>query len=293
MLISLLIYAGIVPLAGAIAAALVCRVLSLSPRATWAWSVTAGLLSAQIGWKSRAGFALAVRAFTQPAVAADWLPMILLVTLGISLLLIIARPTRPGQLIAVAAIFCVVVPVRLLSGNVEVGEWSAVNKIAHLFVLAAVFGVPWSLLASKGAERSFFGRALAMVIVASVAAVVLTQSGVLVYGFACGAVAASVGGVALVDIALGDAASAGKPLTFRGFPGAAGPITFSLVSLIILGLFFANLSTLNAVLLSAALAVAGSPLPRALTHQPLWLQLAARALFCFIPLAIALITVLD
>ena len=123
----------------------------------------------------------------------------------------------------------------------------------HMALLAAAFGLAWMLLATKGEERSFLGRVLAIGIVAVAEAVVLTQSGVLVYGLACGAVAASVGGAALVDCLLGVAVGDGRRLTFSGFIGAAGAITFSLGCLIVLGLFFANLSALNAVLLLAAL----------------------------------------
>src|SRR5262245_60073155 len=102
MLTSLLVFAGIVPLVGSVGAALVCRLIGLSPRAIWATSVTASLLSAQIGWKNRAGFAVAAQAFTNPAEAADWLPMILVLALGLSLLLIVTQPARPRMVIALA-----------------------------------------------------------------------------------------------------------------------------------------------------------------------------------------------
>jgi hypothetical protein len=293
MLTSLLTFAGFVPLVGAALAALVCRLLGVAPRATWAWSVTAGVLSGQVGWKSRAGYALAARAFSRPAEAADWLPIILLLAIGISLLLIVTRPAPWKSLVVLAALFCVAVPLRLISGNVQVEAWTAISKMFSLGLVAALFGLSWLLLAADGEERSFLGRALATAVVAAVMAIVLTQSGVLVYGIACGAVAASLGGTAVMDFLLGDSARGGQRFTHSGFTGAAGAITFSLGSLIVLGLFFANLSALNAVLLLVALLAAGGPLPRAMAIQPLWLQLAVRALLCSVPLAVAVVSVLD
>jgi hypothetical protein len=74
----------------------------------------------------------------------------------------------------------------------------------------------------------------------------------------------------------------------NGLTGAAGIITFSLGSLILLGHFFAELSVANAVLLFAALAAAGTPLPAALCRRPAWQQLAVRTVACLLPLAIAI-----
>jgi hypothetical protein len=293
MLTSLLTYAGVVPLVGAAIAALVCRLLGVSPRATWAWSVTAGVLSGQFGWKSRAGYALGARAFTRPAEAADWLPIILLLALGVSLLLIVAASPQRKLMKMLAALLCIAVPLRLISGNVQVEEWSAISKMFCLGLLAVLFGLSWTFLAFNGEEQSFLGRALATAVVAAAAAIVLTQSGVLVYGIACGAVAASLGGPAVVDFLFGDPARDGQRFALSGFTGAAGAITFSLGSLIVLGLFFANLSALNAVLLLVALLAAGGPLPRVIARQPLWMQLAVRVLLCSMPLTVAVVSVLD
>jgi hypothetical protein len=293
MLTSLLIYAGIVPLVAAACAALVCRAIGASNRGAWAASVTAGVLAGQVGWKSQAGIGLALRAFARPAEAADWLPIIFLLALGLTLLFFVATPRYRRLLIVLAAAFCVSVPLRLVSGNVQFQEWSAAGKIIQLALLAAAYGLVWVVLVKKGEEQTFGGRVVATAIVAVVAAVVLTQSGVLVYGLACGSVAAAIGGAALVDVLLADNTLERKRFAFRGYTGAAGPITFSLGSLIVLGLFFANLTTLNAMLLLAAMVAAGGPLPGAFVTRPLWFQLAIRALFCSIPLVVAVVSVLD
>jgi hypothetical protein len=77
-------------------------------------------------------------------------------------------------------------------------------------------------------------------------------------------------------------------LSIPGFTGAAGVIACLLVGLILLGHFYAELSTTNAALLVAALVAAGAPLPKSLANHPAWLHTAARALVCFTPLGIAL-----
>jgi hypothetical protein len=251
------------------------------------------MISSQIGWKSRAGYALAARAFSRPAEATDWLPIILFLTLGISLLMMVAKPIYRKPLMVLAALFCVAVPLRLISGNVQVAEWSAISKVLCLVLLAGAFGLSWLVLALNGEEQSFVGRAKLTGVVAAASAVVLVQSGVLVYGIACGAVAASLGGAAAVDFLLGDSARGGQRLTLSGFTGAAGAVTFSLGGLIVLGLFFANLTALNAVLLLVALLLAGGPLPQAIARQPVWLQLATRSLLCAVPLLVAVVSVLD
>ena len=160
-------------------------------------------------------------------------------------------------------------------------------------MFAATFGFVWLLLAVEGKEQSSAGRLIFVTIVAVGAAAVLALSGVLVYGQLSGAVAAALTGCALACTLTGptDSASATRRMTFYGFSGAAGIITFSLVSLIILGPFFASLNGVNAVLLLLSLAAAGSPLPTAIAAQPLWQQLAARAAVCLPPLVVAILNV--
>jgi len=129
-----------------------------------------------------------------------------------------------------------------------------------------------------------------VMIVAIASAVVLTLSGVLVYGQLCGVIAASLAGtaVAFVVAKLGEPSSQEGSSALDGIYGAAGVVTFSLGSLILLGRFFAELSTTNAILLLLALAAAGSPLPFAAFRQPGWRQLFARTVLCCVPLAVAI-----
>ena len=302
MLTTILLYAGVLPLVIAAVVAFVARQLRACPHATWACSVAIGVIAAQVGLKfaaqfglkSGAGLAAAVRTFVQPMEAMEWLPIILLLALGVSLLTISAPPHLWQLAFALAALLIIAVPLRLLSGNVA-QQWSINEKRAYLTLLASTFGFIWLLLAIDGKEQSSVGRLLFVIIVAIGTAAVLALSGALINGRPCGAVAAALTGCALACTLPGatGSASATRRLTFDGFPGAAGIIAFSLVSLIILGHFFASLNGVNAVLLLASLAAAGAPFPSAIVARPLWQQLAARAATCLPPLAIAILRVLN
>ena len=187
----------------------------------------------------------------------------------------------------------------MLSGNVRLaGQWTALEKFAYLALLAATLGLTWLLLASGGKGRQSSARPFLLVIVTAATAVVLTLSGVFVYGQMCGALAAALAGTALARLlgATRSARAASVPLALpvrtgfhsNGLTGAAGVITFSLGSLILLGHFFAELSALNALLLAVSLSAAGGPLPSAFLRRPAWQQLALRTAACLLPLALAI-----
>jgi hypothetical protein len=189
----------------------------------------------------------------------------------------------------------VAVPLRLLNGNVRVTqEWSPLEKLACLILLSAALGFVWLWLASGRDEQTSSGRTVCLLLVAVGTAVTLTLSGVLTYGQLCGAIAAAIAGTAVAtwSTTVGPASrSTRSPL--QGIPGAAGVITFSLGSLIILGRFAAELSTLNAALLFVSMAVAGGPLPQPISRRPLWTRLTVRSLLCLTPLAFAILIALD
>ena len=290
MLTTTFLYAGLLPLATAAILALLARQFRLSPPATWACGTAGGFLAGLVGLKSQAGLAAAARSLIQPHEAADWLPIIVLLALGVSALLFVAPPARRRWTLALAAALTIAVPLRLLSGNVRLaGPWSAFDKFAYLALLATTLGFVWLLLASGGDEQQSPARLVFLVIVAAATAAVLTLSGALVYGQSCGALAAALTGTALVSfLGATGSASAGPRFAIPGLTGAAGIITFSLGGLILLGHFFAELSVANAVLLFVSLAAAGTPLPVALHRRPAWQQLSVRTVACLLPLALAI-----
>lgn len=292
MFTATLIYAGLLPLAASAVMTLALSRSRVSPQATWACGTAFGFVIGQFGLKSQsAGFAAAARSFVQPHEGVDWLPLIVVLALGLSILLMSSqqRP-RWRRTVALATVLAIAVPLRLLSGNVRLaGQWSAVEKLAYLTLLAATLGLIWLLLASRGDKEQSPVRLLFVVVVAVGTAVVLTLSGVLVYGQTCGAVAAALVGTAIAGFsgATGTASASRRRLP-PGFNSAAGIITFTLGSLIILGRFYAELSALNAAMLFVSLAAAGAPCPNVVQHVPAWQQLAVRTVLCLTPLTIAI-----
>jgi hypothetical protein len=290
MLTDTLLLAGLLPFAASVAIALVLAQLRVSPPAVWAWGIATGFIVGMVALKSPAGFSAALRSITVPHEAADWLPFIVLLVLGTSLLFLSTPPSRLRLVVALAMMQSIAIPLRLVSGNVRLthNEWSPLEKLAYLLLLAGTLGLVWRLLATSSEARQTRVRQPFLLLVAVGSAIVLTLSGVLIYGQYCGAVAAALTGTALACFfgATGSA-SAKKYSAVAGISGAAGVLTFSLGSLIILGHFFASLSGTNAVLLFISLAAAGTAFPAAFANRPIWQQLATRAAFCLTPLAIA------
>jgi hypothetical protein len=304
MFTATLIYAGLLPFAASATIAFALGRTRVSQPAIWACGIACGFVAGLVGLKSQAGFAAALKSIARPHEAADWLPIVVLLALGVSFLLLSAPPSRWRHALALATVLAIAVPLRLLSGNVRLthDQWSPLDKFAYLTLLAATLGLVWLLLASGSDEQPSLARLLFLVIVAVGAAVVLALSGVFVYGQYSGALAAALTGTALAcslgatgstRLSSPKSASASQRFALPGLSGAAAVITYSLGSLIILGHFFASLGPTNAVLLFISLAAAGTPLPTALLGRSLWQQLATRAVFCLTPLAIAIYSVID
>lgn len=291
MFLEAFIYAGLVPLAVAATVAFALPRLGISRPATWASAVACGYIAAEFGLKGQAGgLATALHALVRPSDAADWLPIFVLLALGVSFLLMNASPARWRGEFILAAAFAIAVQVRLLSLHVgHMQAWSPLEKVAYLSLATASLAAVWLLLGSGGDSQSSFARAFWVAVVAVGTAVVLALSGVFVYGEYCGALAASLAGTALA-LVLSPTGNGGTRLS--GFPGAAGVVTFSLGSLILLGYFFADLRTANAALLVVALAAAGAPLPPLLLDWRPWQQFLLRAAACLTPLAFAIANVL-
>jgi hypothetical protein len=290
MFTTILLYAGLIPLAIAFLVALAVWRVGASPPVVWACGVGLGFIAAQIGLKNQLGLIAAIRGFVVPREPADWLPMIVVLAIGASLLLTVASRSYRHHAIALAALLVIVVPVRLLSGNVRVTQiWSPLEKIVYLALLAATIGLVWLVLASGNDERPSLTRLVLLVVVTIGSALVLTLSGVLVYGQSTGAVAAAIAGTALACLpVITRSNNSVYRLPFVGLRGAAGVIALALGSLIILGHFTAGLTITNAALLLVSLVAAGAPTPKAIASQPPWLQLVFRTLVCLTPLAIAI-----
>jgi hypothetical protein len=241
-----------------------------------------GFLIAQFGLRNRTGLSDSLWTFVQPYEAVDWLPHIVLLALGVSLIMYVA-PTHRPRLIALAAALCLTAPARLLGGNLA-QHWSIPGKLAVLVSLAALLGIVWLLLASHEAKQPAILRVSLLILVTVGTAIVMTQSGVLIYGLSSAALGAAIAGTAIVLVfhrgALNSAVS-----------GSAAIVTFTLGSLIMLSHFFAELSTANAVWLLVSLTATSAPLPALLSGHPSWQRSMGRSICCLLPLGIAVASV--
>lgn len=291
MLTTTLIYAGVVPFVVAAMVAIVMRLMQVSPAATWAWGTASGIIVGQIATKRQLGFTAAIRHFCAPREAVDWLPIVVLLALGVSLLIIGSHGRRRRFSLLLAALLIIAVPLRLLGGNIRLDEvWNAFDKLVYATLLAGALAIVWTALASQPSGGRYTARLPLILTVALACAVVITLSGVFVYGQLCGVVAASIAGTALAAVLIKSRGTdTAEPAgIFSGIDGAAGVIAVGLGGLILLAHFFAELSAVNALLLLAALAATGGPLPLGSLRQPGWRQLSARTACCLVPLAVAI-----
>lgn len=287
--------AGVVPFAVALVATTVAAKLGAVPRVYWLLGTASGFISGYVALKNQTGVASAIASITRPQAAADWLPFIVLLALGVSLLL--AQTSHRWVGFALAMLLVLAAPLRLLCTNARLtSEWTAPQKFVCLGVLASAFAAIWIVLARNQNVQTARTRLFLILVDATGIAAALTISGVLVYGQACGALAASLAGTALASALVqwlyrdsaADGAEAGRATASNsGLPAAAGIIAFSLGSLIVLGHFFADLSATTALLLFVSLAAAGGPLFDGLLQSAVWQNAVIRTLACLVPLAVA------
>lgn len=305
MLTSTLLYGGLIPAAAALQATLLAARLRTPPSAQWSTGVAAGVIVGLLALKSRAGRSLAFHSALHPAEAADWVPLIVFIS-WLAAMLCIAGSTISSQPTAnptvyrikrtainvASLLFTIAVPLRLLSGNARLTrEWSAFDKLACLAILAATLATAWRLLASDDNSKQAVVKLPLLVATTLATAIVLTfHAHVLVYGEACATLAAALTGTASACFpgATGSA-SASRESWITGLAGAAAPITFTLGSYLILGRFFADLSTPSVTLLALSLVVAGGPMPAQVATRPLWQQIGIRVSACLLPLIFLLI----
>ena len=200
MFVTTFLYAGLVPLAVAAIFGCVAIALRATPQIVWPLSAALGFIAGLVALKSQSGFVAAVDEFANPHESANWLPAIVGLAAGVSVLL--AIPRCRNFALCLAAFLVLAAPIRLLSGNVRLsGGWSLAEKIEYLALLVATFGGVWAALANGDRARQTPARLVFLMITAVGTAAALTLSGVLVYGQACGALAASLAGAAISQLA--------------------------------------------------------------------------------------------
>jgi hypothetical protein len=279
MLTNALVYAGLLPLVISASIAFVMQRMRSASPIVWPIAITGGFLTGQFTLRGQSGFSESLHTFFQPHETVDWLPHIVLLALGVSLVMYLA-PTHRYRLIALAAALCLAAPVRLLSGNLA-QHWSTPGKVAMLVSLAAVLGLVWRLLALNDDRRPAILRVPLLILVAVTTAFVVAQSGAFVYGLSSAAFGAAVAGTAIIFAFRGADSSLGAA-------AAAGVTTFTLGSLIFLSHFYAYLSATNAGLLLLSLTATAAPLPTFLTCSK-WRLMITRTAACMLPLTIAMV----
>jgi hypothetical protein len=165
----------------------------------------------------------------------------------------------------------------MLWGSVyTLSQWSTGEAVGWFAILAAAFFATGSILTrppTDAPSRARLLRDLLPGVVMIGVAIVLATSGSLSYARIAGAVAA-----ALIGGALGGFGVAGER---RLGVEAAGPIVTTLGGgTLLLGYFFAEVTGPNALLLLAALASTGLPLPTVIAKG--WSGAALRAALCLV-----------
>jgi hypothetical protein len=276
---STLAWTALPPLAAALAMMVVARQLGVRPRAAWAMAVGLGYVVGQavvVGRTVGPGGALAKLA--RPHEARDWLPLLVLVAMGITLLGAAAPRTWQRWLVGLGALLCVAAPARLLGNSARVvSEWTTGERLSCLILLGAAMATVWLVLSTARDDALPRVRAVLLVLVAAGTALVMTRSGSFSYGQLAGVVGAAVAGAAV---------AAWRTMA-PGVAGSAGVLTMSLGGLIVLGHFYAELSVATGALLVISLLGAGGWLPARVTDGPLWRQVLVRGALCLVPLAVA------
>jgi len=288
MLTTILFHAGLVPLIASAATAFLLTRTRTPPAAAWAIAPACGFVLGTVALSSQGGLGPAFRSLVAPREAVDWLPMMVLLAVAATAVIYYTPPEQRWRTIALAAVLCIAAPVRLLSGNEHIAhDWSVIEKLAYLVLLSATLGLLWLLLATAGDETSPDVRIPLVIFVSVATAIVLAVSGAFVYGAKAEAAAAALAGTWLAFLIA--KAPAGWSAMAPCVRGAAAPITFSLVPLVVLAHFYAELPTVDAALLLVSLAATACPLPDVIRRGPAWHTLAARAAGSLVPLAIAIV----
>ena len=278
MLTSLLLYAGVVPLAVSVCVAFVMRQLRIAAQVVWPVSIAAGFLGAMLAVRGQLGVSESLERVLAPHEALDWLPHLVLLAVLASVVIYGASLRGVGLLTLVVAL-SVATPVRLLSGNLA-QQWSLAGKLAVIVGFSAALIVVWLPLSAKSTTQPSILRVPLQILVAVGAGIAVALSGAFIYGQLAAAVGAATAGTWL-------AFGLRTPESNEGVAAAAGVVALALGSLILLGRFYAELGMASAALLFVALAAVAVPLPGGAGGKASWQRAVVRAAGCLVPLTIA------
>ena len=269
----------------------------LGDRFAWPLAVAIGFAAGQIGLEAQGGatsladwlakLPAAASLVIDPRVASHWLPA---GAAWAAVVAVLAWGGRVGKVFAalLGVGLAVAIPTRLLWGSVYLmSEWTRGYAIGVVALLAGeLAAIGWLVTREPNPEpseeRAPSGalRAGLTVAVALGLAVVLATSGSLSYARLAGVVVASLAGGVLGGVGIR------KPARFGDGVSAAGPVVTTLIGgLILLGFFYAEVTTLNASLLTVALAAAGAV--RGWSPAVGWRAVALRTAICLAPLGLA------
>jgi hypothetical protein len=276
MILSEILHVAIIPAAVAAIATFIAQQVRIAQAAVWSIGIGLGYVAGQLALANRNAAPTSLWALLTPREAVEWLPYAVLIAIGISMAASFAGKRWRAPLLALSAIFCLGLPIRLLAGSAYSIRWALVEKVIYLGVIAATLAAIWTILATASPGQQPRLRPALLAVVACVSAVACVLSGVFVYGELCGVLVAAIAGTYLV---CGD----------HNLEGAAGVITFSLGTLIVLSYFYAQLNMLNAALLLLATCVGAGRLPTFVTSRSARQQIAIRTALTLLPLAAVLV----
>jgi hypothetical protein len=274
-----LFWIGLVPCAlAALAMGLAVRT-GLRPTAAWALAIGGTIFLGLTLQHLRVNSQTALDKLLHPRVGLDWLPWLVLVAALITALAAYAPRTWQRWLLALACVFTIATPLRLLASNAAaMSRWSAAEKLGVLACWSLLFAVLWATLALGRRNSQPLLRSTLLLVVTAGIALTLAGSGSITLGELTCVVAATILGA----IAAASVVGFMRP---DGPSSAAGPLAVALGGLILIGQSY-ELTTTNAVLLAFSLAASSGYLPE-WPRQQIG-RAAVRVFLTLVPLAIAL-----
>jgi hypothetical protein len=276
MIFSELLHVAILPAAVAALVTFVAQQLRLAQATVWSLAIGLGYIAGQLALESRNAAPVSLWNLLVPREAVDWLPYAVLMAMAITVAATCTGAKWRGAVLVAAAILCIGVPLRLLAGSAYSIRWSALEKVWYLAAIAATLAAVWAVLATARPTDQPRLRPALLALVACVSALACVLSGVFVYGELCGVLVAAVVGACLA-------------CREYNLEGAAGVVTFSLATLVLLSYFYAELSLPNAALLLVALCFAAGRLPAFIATRSPSQQIAIRAGLTLLPLGIVVV----
>lgn len=282
-----IVWIGLIPCALAALVMWIASRVGLRATAAWTLSVTMGLFLGLVTQNARVSFSIALDKLIHPRVALDWLPWLILIAAAIQLLASYAPRNWQRWLLALAGVFAVAVPLRLLAGSVYVTQrWNTLEKLGVLTVWSLVFAALWITFSLGRRNGLPLLRSGLLLLVVMGTAATLAASGALTLGEFTGVASATLVGTLAVAWTTGNMAD--------GPAHAAGPLSLTLFGLIFIGYYYSQLTLVSATLLTISLAAAAGYLPLPLGEGRCagasrwnWAAIIIRALLALIPLAFA------